>query len=136
APETGGVEAVGTGKETSIKGAHVVVSTAHMSRSIADVYACRKDFYDKNRAWIDRFVVNYLKACEELVDAKKRAGNKDRDAQARYQKTIKLAQEIWGRDPQFKDQVAKADDVDGLISDAVFVGVPGNESFFKAKDNL
>ena len=53
-----------------VKGAHVVISTAHMSRSIADVYACRKDYYD-NRAWIDKFTAGYLKACEELVAAKK-----------------------------------------------------------------
>jgi ABC-type nitrate/sulfonate/bicarbonate transport system substrate-binding protein len=136
APESGGVDAVGDGTKKSVKGAHVVVSTAHMSRCIADVYACRKDFYDSNKGWIERFVAGYLKACEDLVDAKKKAANKDKDAEARYKKVIKLAQDIWGKDPAFKDSVAKEDDVDGLISDAVFVGVPGNESFFKGKGNL
>jgi ABC-type nitrate/sulfonate/bicarbonate transport system substrate-binding protein len=142
APETGGVESIGEGTKSSIKGAHVVVSTAHMSRSIADVYACRKDFYDKNRAWVNRFVAGYLKACEELMDVKKKAetakqtGKKDEAAETRYQKAIQLAQKIWGADPQFKDQVKKEDDVDGLISDAVFVGLPGNEAFFKNKGNL
>ena len=32
----------GTGAEDTVKGAHVLVSTAELSRSIADVYVCRK----------------------------------------------------------------------------------------------
>jgi outer membrane protein OmpA-like peptidoglycan-associated protein len=70
------------------------------------------------------------------VDVKKRAQNKDKAAEKRYQAAIQLAQDIWGQDPAFKDSVAKAEDVDGLISDANFVGLPGNESFFRAKGNL
>jgi ABC-type nitrate/sulfonate/bicarbonate transport system substrate-binding protein len=136
APESGGVDAVGDGTKKSVKGAHVVVSTQHMSRSIADVYACRKDFYDTNKGWLERFAEGYLKACEDLLDAKKKKENKDKDGEARYSKVIKMAQDIWGKDPAFKDSVAKEDDVDGLISDSVFVGVPGNESFFKGKGNL
>jgi outer membrane protein OmpA-like peptidoglycan-associated protein len=114
----------------------VVVSTAHMSRSIADVYACRKDFYLGNREMVERIAAGYLKACEEMVDVKKKAAAKDKAAEAAYQRDIKLAQEIWGKDPAFKDAVAKEADVDGLISDAVFVGLPGNETFFTAKGNL
>jgi ABC-type nitrate/sulfonate/bicarbonate transport system substrate-binding protein len=136
APDTGGIEATGDGTKNSVKGAHVVVSTAHMSRSIADVYACRSDFYDANREWIDKFVAGYLKGCEELVDVKRKAEGKDKVAEERYKKDIKLAQSIWGKDPALKDQVAKDEDVDGLISDAVFVGVPGNETFFKQRGNL
>src|SRR5205823_5651314 len=98
APDLGGIESVGDGAKKSIKGAHVVVSTAHMSRSIADVYACRKDFYEKNRAWVDKFVAGYLKGCEELVDVKKRATNKDKAAEAKYKQIIKLAQNIWSKD--------------------------------------
>ncbi len=45
-----------------------------MSRSIADVYACRKDFFDKHRdRGSSKFAAGYLKACEELVDDKKKA---------------------------------------------------------------
>jgi len=136
APDSGGVESVGDGTKKSVKGAHVVVSTAHMSRSIADVYACRKDFYDNNREWIDKFVAGYLKACEDLVDVKKKAQGDDKAAEKRYKDIVTLAQDIWGKDPAFKDAVAKFEDVDGLISDSNFVGLPGNESFFKAKGNL
>ncbi len=135
APESGGVDSVGDGSKDSVRGAHVVVSTQHLSRSIADVYACRKDFFEKNRPIVERIVAGYLKATEELVDAKKK-GAGDKAANERYQADIKLAQDIWGKDAALKDAVAKAEDVDGLISDAVFVGLPGNESFFKAKGNL
>ena len=136
APDSGGIESTGDGTKKSVKGAHVVVSTAHMSRSIADVYACRADFYDANREWIDKFVAGYLKGCEELVDVKRKAESKDKVAEERYKKDIKLAQSIWGKDPALKDSVAKEEDVDGLIGDAVFVGVPGNEAFFKQRGNL
>jgi hypothetical protein len=136
APATGGTDSTGDGTKDSVKGAHVVVSTAHMARSIADVYACRSDFYDSHKEWIDKFVAGYLKSSEELIDMKTKAGNKDKDADAKYQKLLKLAQSIWIKDPAFKDAVAKLDDIDGLISDAIFVGLPGNQSFFKTRGNL
>src|SRR5262245_34682135 len=47
--DTGGVTSIGDGTKKSVKGAHVVVSTAHMARSIADVYAVRKDFFEANK---------------------------------------------------------------------------------------
>jgi ABC-type nitrate/sulfonate/bicarbonate transport system substrate-binding protein/outer membrane protein OmpA-like peptidoglycan-associated protein len=136
APSTGGIDSVGDGTKDSVKGAHVVVSTQHMARSIADVYACRSDFYKGNRDWIEKFVAGYLHGSEELIDAKTKAGNKDKDAEAKYQKIEKMAQDIWIKDDALKDSVAKLDDVDGLISDAMFVGLPGNESFFTNKGNL
>jgi ABC-type nitrate/sulfonate/bicarbonate transport system substrate-binding protein len=136
APEGGSLKATGDGTKKSIKGARVVVSTAQMSRSIADVYACRKDFYDKNKDQIEKFVAGYLKASEEVVGVKNRAAGKDKAAEEQYKQVIKQAQDIWGKDPAFKEAVAREDDVDGLISDAVFVGLPGNESFFTAKGNL
>ena len=57
----------GTGAEGTVKGAKVLVSTAELSRSIADVYVCRKDYYDANRPLIRKFVAGYLKAAEQLV---------------------------------------------------------------------
>ena len=125
----GGLEKVGDGAAKTVKGAHVVVSTATMSHSIADVYACRKDFFDKNRDVVEKFAAGYLKACEELVDAKRKGA-------PAYKAAVKLAQDVWGKDPAFKDAVANADDVDGLISDSTFVGLPGNIAFFTAKGNL
>jgi ABC-type nitrate/sulfonate/bicarbonate transport system substrate-binding protein len=136
APASGGIDSTGDGTKDSIKGVHVVVSSQHMARSIADVYACRRDFYQEHREWVDRFVAGYLKGSEELVDLKLKAEAKDKVAEAAYQKTLKLAQSIWSKDPAFKDAVANLDDVSGLISDAVYVGLPGNRAFFTQRGNL
>lgn len=134
----GGLDSKGTGEGQSVKGSHVVVSTAHMSRSIADVYACRKDFFEKHRDWVESFTAGYLKATEDLVATRKKAGVNWKNAPEgeAYRGMIKLAQSIWSQDKAFKDQVAKEEDVDGLIADASFVGLPGNEAFFKQKGNL
>src|SRR5262249_733100 len=88
-----------------------------------------------NKDYCEKFAAAYIKACEELVDVKKKWPDAAK-ADPTYKKIVKLAQDIWGRDPAFKDSVAKYDDVDGLISDANFVGLPGNEAFFKSKGNL
>jgi outer membrane protein OmpA-like peptidoglycan-associated protein/ABC-type nitrate/sulfonate/bicarbonate transport system substrate-binding protein len=133
APDTGGVTSTGDGTKKSVKGTHVVVSTQHMSRSIADVYAVRKDFFDANKDYCEKFAAAYIKACEELVKTK---SDDESKADPAYKKIIKLARDIWGKDPAFKDSVKDFNDVNGLISDAVFVGLPGNESFFQAKGNL
>jgi ABC-type nitrate/sulfonate/bicarbonate transport system substrate-binding protein len=135
APATGGIDSVGDGTKDSARGAHVVVSTQHMARSIADVYACRKDFYHDHREWVDRFAAGYLKSCEELVDQKVQSA-KVKPAESAYQSNLKLAQSIWARDPAFKKAVENLDDVDGLVSDAVFVGLPGNKAFFNTHGDL
>ena len=49
-----GLDAKGTGAEGTVKGAHVVISTANMSRSIADVYVCRKDYFDAHRDVVEK----------------------------------------------------------------------------------
>ncbi len=46
---TGGFDSVGSGAEGTVSGAHVINSTQTMSRSIADVYAVRKDWFDANQ---------------------------------------------------------------------------------------
>jgi flagellar motor protein MotB len=123
---TGGLDKTGDGKGKSVKGAHVLVSTAHMKRSIADVYACRKDFYDKHKDLVEKFAAAYLKGCEELVAMKK-----DKKQAATYKALLKLTQEIYG-----KNDIADEAAADGLVSDAAFVGLPGNKSFFTDKGNL
>ena len=124
---TGGPDATGTGEKGTVKGAHVLVSTAQMLRSIADVYACRRDFFDKHRDVIEKFTAGYLKACEELVSIKKTG--KDKTAKA-YNDVLALTRKMFGSD------VRNDEEADGLISDAVFVGLPGNYSFFQDKGNL
>ena len=125
----GGLRDTGTGAEGTVKGSRVLVSTAELSRSIADVYVCRKDFYDANKQMVARFVAGYLKACEEVIDLKKQYEGK---GSARYTKLLKTAQSIYGK----KVLPTLEEDAHGLLSDCTFVGYPGNVAFFTQKNNL
>lgn len=124
----GGLQSTGTGAEGSVKGSRVLVSTAELSRSIADVYVCRKDFYDAHKELVTKFVAAYLKACEEVIDLKKQhetAGSQP------YKNLLQLTQDIYG-----KTTIPVLDDAHGLLSDCTFVGYPGNVTFFTEKGNL
>jgi hypothetical protein len=126
---TGGLTETGSGAEGTIKGAAVVVSTDSMNRAVADVYACRKDFYDANRPLIDKFVAGYLKGCEDV--AAMRAEFLEKKSSPRYMAVLKLAQDIYGKEVLPTLEV----DADGLIADAEFVYLPGNKLFFEVAGN-
>lgn len=121
---TGGLDKVGTGAEGTMKGARVLVSTAHMTRSIADVYAVRKDFYDANRATALKFAAAYLKGAEEVVELAKNKRDPKYRALLNY-----MVGTAW------KGTLPNADEADGLIMDCAFVGHAGNVAFFTEKDN-
>jgi ABC-type nitrate/sulfonate/bicarbonate transport system substrate-binding protein/outer membrane protein OmpA-like peptidoglycan-associated protein len=126
---TGGPQSVGTGAEGTVKGARILVSTAELSRSIADVYVCRKDFFDAHKETVLRFVAGYFKATEEVAELKKKyetAGSKE------YTALLQLTQDIYGKEviPTLEE------DAHGLLSDCVLVGYPGNVVFFTQKNNL
>ena len=125
----GGLTSTGTGAEGTVKGAKVLVSTAQMSHSIADVYVCRKDFYDANKTLVTKFVAAYLKACEEIVDLKKHYEGKEGSAE--YKALLQMTQEIYG-----KATIPTIEDAHGLITDCAFVGYPGNVAFFTEQNNL
>jgi ABC-type nitrate/sulfonate/bicarbonate transport system substrate-binding protein len=130
---TGGLKSIGDGSEKSVKGAKVLVSTVNLNHSIADVYACRQDYYDKNKETINKLTAAYLKACEELVDLRNNHDSKDKKDKAldeKYKAILKLTQDIYG-----KEVIPDFDAAHGLIQDAQFVGLPGNYTFFKDKDN-
>jgi ABC-type nitrate/sulfonate/bicarbonate transport system substrate-binding protein/outer membrane protein OmpA-like peptidoglycan-associated protein len=124
----GGLRTTGTGAEGTVKGARVLVSTAELSRSIADVYVCRKDFYDANKDLVTKFVASYLKACEEVIDLKKQYESKGSES---YKSLLQMTQDIYG-----KTTIPVLDDAHGLLSDCTFVGYPGNVSFFTQQGNL
>ncbi len=125
----GGINAQGSGAEGTIKGARVLVSTAQMSRSIADVYVVRKDFFDAHRDLVEKFTAGYLQASEALVGLKKAFETK---GSSEYRAVLQLAQDIYGKEVLPTLEV----DAHGLIADAGFVGLPGNVSFFTDKGNL
>ena len=126
---TGGLRATGTGAEGTVKGSRVLVSTAELSRSIADVYVCRKDYFDANKDQVRRFVAGYLKASEEVLALKKKFEASGSD---RYMNLLKMSQDIYGKDvlPTLED------DAHGLLSDCTLVGYPGNVAFFEKSGNL
>ncbi|MDP7420709.1 MAG: ABC transporter substrate-binding protein [bacterium] len=126
---TGGLQNIGTGAEGTVRGARVLVSTAELSRSIADVYVCRKDFYDSQRGLVTKFVSGYLKACEDVLSLKKQYETKGSTS---YMKLLQLTQDIYSKDiiPTLEE------DAHGLLSDCTFVGYPGNVTFFTQKGNL
>ncbi len=125
---TSGLQNTGNGLEGTVKGSRVLASTAERSRSIVDVYVVRKDFYDANRAWCEKFTAGYLKACEEVVDMKKQYESRGSKA---FEGLLKMAQDIYGKDvlPTI------ADDAYGLILDCAYVGYPGNVKFFRESNN-
>jgi len=124
----GGLRSTGSGAEGTVKGSRVLVSTAELSRSIADVYVCRKDFYDANKELVTKFVAAYLKACEEVIDLKKKH---EASPSAAYKSLLQMTQDIYG-----KTTIPVLDDANGLLSDCTFVGHPGNVAFFTEQGNL
>jgi ABC-type nitrate/sulfonate/bicarbonate transport system substrate-binding protein/outer membrane protein OmpA-like peptidoglycan-associated protein len=126
---SGDLRGVGTGAEGTIKGARVLVSTAELSRSIADVYVVRKDWYDKNKDTVQKFVAGYLRSCEKVIDLKKQY---EASGSQEYMNLLKMSQGIYGEDvlPTLEE------DAHGLLSDCTFVGYPGNVAFFTREGNL
>ena len=57
---------VGTGSEDSVKGAKILLSTKSASRVIADVYAVRQDFYEKNQELVKDFVSGLTNATDAV----------------------------------------------------------------------
>lgn len=123
--------AVGTGAEGTVKGARVINSTVTMSRSIVDGYWVRTDYFNTHKAEVEKFTAGYFKACEELIE-EKRKYNDGQGESPKYIAILKMMQDFYGRDalPTIEE------DVHGLISDATFVRIPGNESFFNDQGNL
>jgi ABC-type amino acid transport substrate-binding protein len=130
-----GLDQKGSGAEGTIKGAHVVNSTSTMSRSIADVWAVRSDYFKSNRADVEKFVAGYFKGTEDLVkmrDAYDSSSSFTQGTGPTYKKLLQFAQKTFGEEviPTLEE------DGHGLLLDASFVGLPGNISFFTDAGNL
>ncbi len=127
----GGLNDTGSGAEGTVSGSHVVNSTQQMSRSIADVYAVRSDWYKSNKAWVEKFVAGYLKGTEQLVAMRKKFDESKKMAND-YQQILQLSQKTFG-----KEFLPTLDiDAHGLLLDCSFVGLPGQIAFFRDAGNL
>ncbi len=126
-----GLTEVGTGAEGTVEGAHVINSTSQMSRSIADVYAVRRDWYDANKEWVKKFVAGQLKATEKLV-AMRRGFSETKKLSKEYEQILSVSQKIFGKEtiPTLEE------DAHGLLLDCSFVGLNGQIAFFLDKGNL
>lgn len=128
---TGGLDSKGSGAEGTVRGAHVLVSTAQMSRSIADVYAVRSDWFQANRAVAEKFVAGYLAAAQQVGPMRKAFEESGR-LTPQYKALLTMSQDILGEEVLPTLEV----DAHGLLLDCTFVGLPGNISFFLDKGNL
>lgn len=124
---TGGLRETGTGLEGSVRGARVLASTADRSYSIADVYACRSDWYQANPEWVAKFTAAYLKGTEEVIAFQKQY---EKGGSAKYLELLKLTQKIYGEDVIPSPEA----DAHGLLLDCTFAGHPGNVAFFGDKN--
>jgi len=111
---------VGTGAEGSIKGAKIMLSTKSANRIIADVYAVRSDYLEKNRETVKRFV-HGLFLGEQAV---KKMFKNQKSQMAVYQQTIKASALI------LLDSAAATGDAEALYGDCEYVAYPGNVKFF------
>ncbi|MEZ6133506.1 MAG: ABC transporter substrate-binding protein [Pirellulaceae bacterium] len=128
---TSGFDQVGSGAEGTVKGAHVVNSTQQMSRSIADVYAVRRDWYDANKDWVKKFVAGYIKSAEDVVKMRRNFEETQRMSNE-YRQLLTQAQKIFGTEVLPTLEV----DAHGLLLDCTFVGLPGQIAFFDDSGNL
>ena len=125
----GDYHAIGDGTGGTVKSARLVVSTATLSRSIADVYVCRKDYIDKNSVVVEKFFAGYLKGAEEVIRLKK---DYEAGGSKKYMALLQMMQDIYGKSvlPTLDE------DAHGLIADCAFVGQPGNMAFFNDSTNV
>ena len=128
---TGGLDSTGTGAEGTVNGARVLVSTQNMSRSIADVYAVRSDWYKANREQVEKFVAGYLQATNEVVKLRDNFEKTQRLSND-YKKLLTTCQQIFGEEVLPTLEV----DAHGLLLDCSFVGLRGQIAFFEQSGNL
>jgi len=117
---------IGTGAESSVKGAKLLLSTKTAGQIICDIYAVRKDYFDTNRKDVQSFVHGLMSAGESTVDL----FSNHTSRQSEYQNLLKISADILRDSPQ-----ATAD-IEGLLQDCTFVGFKGNVQFFTGEGTL
>lgn len=110
----------GTGSEDSVKGATVLMSTKTANRIVADVYAVRSDYFQSNRADVEKFVNGLMKATEST-----QAVVKNKASNVAAYKTMMTASA-----KALLDSEQAIADTEGMYLDAEFVGFDGNVKFF------
>ncbi len=104
----------------AVKGARILFTSKQASRIIPDIYAVRKDYFDRDRAKVEGFVRTLLKSEEDLRDL---VANKDKRADE-YRKLMSTSAELLLGD------AGLVGDTEGMLSEAELVGHAGNVAFF------
>ncbi len=108
---------VGTGAEDSVKGAKILLSTKTANRIIADIYAVRRDYFDRNREEVKKFVRALMKAEEEVRDLFKRKSGDQ------YSNLLSMGGKLLLDDP------GATEDTKGMYFDAEMAGYNENVRF-------
>jgi outer membrane protein OmpA-like peptidoglycan-associated protein len=111
---------VGTGAEESVRGARILLSTKTANRIIADVYAVRADYLQRNRKQVQAFVHGLMRGEETLRMVVRNRSAAPND----YKSTMTAAARV------LLDSDQAISDAEGLYGDAEFVAYSGNKSFF------
>jgi outer membrane protein OmpA-like peptidoglycan-associated protein len=109
---------VGTGSEDSVKGARILLSTKTADRIISDVYAVRKDYFEKNKEKVKQFVKALFLADEQVRDLMNRKDSTE----------LKTLLSVSGK--MLLDDSNAVEDVKGMYTDASMAGYSGNVRFF------
>lgn len=117
---TGGVGKIGNGKEKTVNGARMLMSTKSADKVIADVYAVRADYLQEHKAEVESFVHALMSAQEQLELLSRTPAQK-----ANYDKLMSSAALV------FLDSKDAIDDAKGLYGDCSFAGFAGNMRFFR-----
>jgi outer membrane protein OmpA-like peptidoglycan-associated protein/ABC-type nitrate/sulfonate/bicarbonate transport system substrate-binding protein len=117
---------VGSGAESSVRGARLLLSTKTAAAVIADVYAVRRDYFEANRDQVQSFVQGMLQGQEELTALVNARTTRQND----YQEMLRQSAEL------LRDSSQATADVEGLLQDCTFVGLRGNEQFFTGEGTL
>lgn len=124
---TGGVNSECDGAECKVEGAHVLVSTQQLSRSIVDGLYARADWVKANRSTAHKVTAAFLIGTEQFLQARKKyRESKGRDPA--YKRVLVEAQRFFNQPEAFPNP----ETVDELVADCNLVGYPGNLAFFNA----
>lgn len=109
---------VGTGKNDSIEGARMIISTMYARRIIADVYVVRSDYFEQNKTEVKAFVQALMSTSTQFQALM---------ADLTNPKKLKLLEA--SADILLGDKTAQLD-IENLYYDAQFVNKQGNADFF------
>ncbi len=114
---------VGTGAESSVKGAFTLITTKDGPNIIYDVYVVRKDYLDAHRAEVQKFVHGLMVATEEQIDL----FNQQTQRQTEYRNFVRIASAI------LRDNEQLTADIEGMYADMTFAKYAGNIQFYSGQ---